>query len=116
MAEQRKIIETKLSKDDAYKKCFKRATQLNLDIRANIQGERLEVVKGKKTGAWWTVVILGFIFYIIPGVLMLIFWKPESSCILIFSEDDNCSTITVQIKGDGEGGTGFFNEVSGLLM
>jgi len=113
---QRRVVETKLSKDDAFKKCFKRAGQLGIEIPANIPGERLEVRKTKRTGLWWTAVILGFCFYIVPGVLVLIFWKPADTCTLVFDQNDEGTTITAQVNGQGEGGVGFFNEISGLLM
>lgn len=116
MGEQRKVVESKLSKDDAYKKSFKRAGQLGLDIRANIPGQRLEVSKLKRTGLWWTAVIVGLLFYVVPGVLVLVFWKPVSSCSLIFDDNDEGSTVTAQVNGDGEGGMGFYNEVAGLLI
>ena len=101
---------------EAFVKCFKRAVQLGLEIRANIPGERLEVCKGSRTFLWWTAVILGFCCYIIPGVLVLAFWKPGRTCTLIFDQNDDGTSITAQVSGEGEGGIGFFNEISGLLM
>lgn len=53
MAEERKVVESRLPKEESYKKCFRRATQLGLNIKANIPGERLEIEKTKRTGLWW---------------------------------------------------------------
>lgn len=114
MPEERKVVETKLSKDEAYKKCFKRASQLGLNIKANIPGERLEVIKVKRTGAWWAAVIGGTLLYIIPGVLVLLFWKPVEYCHLIFDESGAGATVVGQVKG--EAGQQFFNDVAGLLI
>lgn len=116
MAEERRVIETRVPKDDAFKKCFKRAGQLGLDIVANIPGERLEVQKIKRTGAWWTAVIIGFMCYIVPGILVLVFWKPVETCTLVFDQNGEGTTITAQVKGKGEGGLGFYNEVAGILI
>jgi hypothetical protein len=43
MAEERRVVEVSRSKDEAYKKAFRLAGQLGLEIQANIPGERLEV-------------------------------------------------------------------------
>jgi hypothetical protein len=61
-------------------------------------------------------VIIGFLLYIIPGILVLVFWKPVESCALMFDERDGVTTITAQVKGKGQGGIGFFNQVVGLLL
>jgi len=61
-------------------------------------------------------VIFGFLLYIIPGILVLVLWKPESSCELVFDDNGSGSTVTAQVRGSGEGGMGFFNEVAGLLI
>jgi hypothetical protein len=112
--EERKVVDTRLTKDEAYKKCFKRASQLGLNIQANIPGERLEIVKTKRTGAWWAAVIGGFCFYILPGVLVLIFWKPVETCTLIFDESGSGATVTGVVKG--ETANQFFSDISGLLI
>ena len=114
MAEERKVVDTKLPKDEAHKKCFKRASQLGLNIKANIPGERLEIAKTKRTGAWWAAVIGGFCFYIVPGALVLAFWKPIEYCYLIFDDNGAGTTVTAQVKG--EAGQQFFNDVAGLLI
>ena len=114
MAEERKVVDTKLSKADAYQKCFKRASQLGLNIKANIPGERLEIVKAKRTAVWWISVIVGFCLYIVPGVLVLVLWKPVEYCHLIFDENGPGATVTFQIKG--ESGNQFFNDVAAMLI
>jgi len=117
MSEQRRVVESKLSVDEAYKKCFKRAGQLGLEIKTNVPSQRLEVRRVKRTGLWWVAVIVGFCIYVIPGVLVLVLWKPADSCSLVFDADDGGgATVTGQIKGDGDAGMGFFNEISGLLI
>jgi hypothetical protein len=116
MAEERRVVETRLPKDEAFKKCFKRAGQLGLDIVANIPGQRLEVRKVKRTAGWWCAVIFGFLFYIVPGVLVLVFWKPVETCTLVFDEHGEGTTVTAQVSGKGEGGLGFYNEVAGILI
>jgi hypothetical protein len=114
MAEERKVVETKLSRDEAYRKCFKRASLLGLNIKANIPGERLEIEKTKRSPMWWASVILGFCLYIVPGVLVLTLWKPVEYCSLVFDENGEGSTVTARVKG--ESGVQFFNDVSGILL
>jgi hypothetical protein len=113
-SEERRVVDTKLTKAEAYTKCFKRASQLGLNIKANIAGERLEVVKTKRTGAWWAAVIGGTLLYVVPGVLVLLYWKPIEYCTLIFDENGSGATVTGVVKG--ETGDQFFNDVAGLLI
>ena len=117
MSEQRRVVETKLTAEEAYKKCFKRAGQLGLEIKTNIPNERLEVRRTKRTGLWWTAVIVGLCFYVIPGVLVAVLWKQADSCSLVFDAGDKGgTTLTGQVNGTGDAGMGFFNEISGLIM
>ncbi len=67
----------------------------------NIPGERLEVGKTKRTAGWWAAVIIGFGLYIVPGVLVLIFWKPGRSCTLVFDDDGAGTNVTAQVQGNG---------------
>lgn len=113
MTEERKVVETNLTRPEAYKKCFKRATQLGLTIKANVMGERLEIEKGKRTVLWWLAVIFGFALYIFPGVLVLVFWKPVDYCRLFFEDSPEGTVVVAQVKG--EAGTQFFNDISGVL-
>jgi len=114
MAEERKVVDTKLVKREAYEKCFKRASQLGLNIKANVPGERLEVEISKRTAAWWAAVIIGLLFYVVPGILVLMFWKPIEYCKLIFDENSGGATVTGMLKG--ESGNQFWNDVSGILL
>lgn len=114
MAEERRVVDSKLSKVEAYEKCYKRAMQLGLNVKVNVRGERLEIEKSKRTGAWWTAVIFGFFFYIIPGILVLALWKPVEYCRLVFDENSTGSTVTGQVKG--ESGVQFFNDISAILI
>jgi hypothetical protein len=117
MSEQRRVVETRLTAEEAYKKCFKRAGQLGLEIKTNIPNERLEVRRTKRTGLWWTAVIVGLCFYVIPGVLVAVLWKQADSCSLVFDAGDKGgTTVTGQVNGSGDAGMGFFNEISGLLI
>lgn len=115
MAEERRVIETKLSRDDAYTRCFKRAALLGVDIKANVKAERLEVrMGGTRGGGYWTLVVLGFLVYILPGILMLIFWRRTGTCTLLFQDGSEGTTITATVKG--EKGRQFFNDVSAVLI
>ena len=114
MAEERRVLETKLSREEAYAKCFKRASHLGLNVTIMTKGHQLEVRETRRTAGWWTAVILGFIFYIIPGILVLVFWKPIDYCSLMFDDSAEGCLVTATLKG--ERGRRFFSEVAGLLM
>ena len=114
MAEERKVVETKVSVSEAYQKCFERATQLGLNIKTNISGQRLEIEKVNRTALWWVCVVLGFCFYIVPGVLVLVLWKPVEYCHLVFDENGSGAILTGMVKG--ESGLQFWSKITGILL
>ncbi len=116
MSEMRSLIEIKLEGREAYSKCLKRAQRLGYVVTNKIPGQVLRIEKKNYTAVWWISVILGFLFYVIPGILVLILWKPVDYCELDFEESDEegfKTTIIGKIKG--EVGQEFFSQVSGIL-
>jgi len=116
MDEQRRIIECDLSKTEAYAKCFKRTSQMGYNITANVRNELIEIEQLNRTTGWWVAVIVGFCLYIVPGVLVLLLWKPKDYCKLLFetSEDGVGTTVIGLMKG--EKGSQFFSVISSLLL
>ena len=115
MGEQRRIMETKLPVEEAYKKILKRTSQYGYSISSNVPNQLLEVKIKNKTPVWWVCVILGFICYIIPGILILLLWKPEEYCKITFDKQEDGNTeIIALIKG--EKALEFFNSMVGLLL
>ena len=116
MAELRKLVETKLSNKQAYDKCLKRATKLGLTISVNLSEQRLKIEKKNHTPGWWIAVIIGFLFYIIPGIVILMSWKQIEYCDLLFEDsDEEEGGTTVIAKVKGETGQEFFSQVMGIL-
>jgi hypothetical protein len=114
MAEERRIAESKEDEKSVYKKLFKRASILGYDIKANIVGERLEIAKTNRHPLWWILTIVGICVYLIPGLLIIAFWKPQDYCNMIFSKKESGTEITFIING--ESGLRFYNETCALLM
>jgi hypothetical protein len=114
MAEERRVIETKVPREEAYTKCFKRASLLGLNMTVNIRGQQLEVGENRRGAGYWTLVVLGLIFYVIPGVLMLVYWRPVYYCKLTFEDAAEGCTIIATLKGTR--GRQFFQEVAALLI
>jgi len=118
MSEIRSVIETNLTKEEAYKKVLKRAQKLGYKTREQqSQNEpNIKIEKRNYTPIWWIAVLIGLFFYIIPGILILIFWKPIDFCQLSFEDSDEKEYKTLVIaKMKGEIGQEFFSQVSGLL-
>ncbi|MGL4512073.1 MAG: hypothetical protein ACRCT8_03210 [Lacipirellulaceae bacterium] len=112
-AAQRRVIETSVARADAYAKCFKRATQMGWDVSVNVKGQRLVLSRVERSPGWWCAVIFGFLFYIIPGILVLLLWSPKHECQLVFEEDAEITSIVAMLQG--KEAVVFFNEISGML-
>ena len=116
MAEVRSLIESSFARGDAYKKALKRAQRLGYNITQSVPNQTLRVEKIDRHAGWWVAVIFGFLFYILPGILVLVLWKPTQYCELTFDDDDEPnkkSSIVGKIRG--EFGHGFFNQIAAEL-
>lgn len=103
MPESRSIFESKLSKSETYSKCLSKAQKLGLNVTQSVTEQIIRVEEQNRSPAWWAAVIFGFLFYIIPGILVLIYWKPYDHCELTFhdSDEEGYSTSVVgKFKGD----------------
>ena len=115
MSEMRKVVETELPPEEAYAKVFKRATQLGYNIVSNIKNKKLELEWENRNALWWIAFIVGLIFYIIPGILVWLFWKPKDRCTILFDKNQNGGTVVTFIIS-GPKALEFYNEVIGLLL
>ena len=76
----------------------------------------LRIEKENHSAIWWVAVILGFLCYIIPAILVLAFWKPVEYCELSFDDSDEQDyETTVAAKIKGEVGQEFYSQIGGIL-
>ena len=113
MAESRNFFHSKLPINDTYLKCLSNARKLGFTVTRNVTDQEIRIEEENKTPAWWAAVILGFICYIIPGILVLIYWKPYDHCELTFNQSDEEGFQTMVVgKFKGELGRDAYNMLS----
>jgi hypothetical protein len=116
VAEVRSLIESKFSREVAYKKALKRAQKLGYMITQTVPSQTLRVEKVVRHAGWWVAVIFGILLYVVPGILVLVLWKPIQYCELTFDDDDDDQANSSIIgKISGEFGHGFFNQIAAEL-
>ncbi|MFP4280764.1 MAG: hypothetical protein ACLFQI_12300 [Halochromatium sp.] len=115
MAEVRNLIESPVPLDEAYKMALKRAQKLGYNITQSVPNQIIRVEKTDRHAVWWIAVIVGFLFYIIPGILVLVFWKPTQYCELSFDDEEGEKKTSIIGKINGEFGHGYFNQVAAQL-
>lgn len=112
------VVDSPLPLARAYLESHNLATRLKLEISKSDHDSFLEVRKTEaRTFAWWAAFIFGTACCIVPGLVVLILWRPEQSeCALSFAECGSGSQVSARIVGWGPAGEGYFREVSKLLQ
>jgi hypothetical protein len=73
---KRVVISTKLSLDDAWNRITAVSIALGLEMEATAPKQELHFdLSRERPGLYWLIVILGFIFYIIPGLYVLWYYR-----------------------------------------
>jgi hypothetical protein len=73
---KRVVISTRLSLDDAWDRITAVSLALGLEIEATTPKQELHFdLSRERPGLYWVLVILGFIFYIIPGLYALWYYR-----------------------------------------
>lgn len=99
----RTFFESSLGREEAYEKCLSQAQKLGYRIVQTVKGKILRIEETNKTIAWWLAVIFGFLTYVVPGILVLLYWKPVDFCEISFHDSDKekvGTSITGKYKGD----------------